>query len=52
MLPLKGTGNRAAGASVTFFGRADARERADGPRTGDRSIADFASARAAAEFRY
>ena len=44
--------NRAAGASVTFSGGADARERADGPRTGDRSIADFASARAAAEFRY
>ena len=44
--------NRAAGASVTFSGGADARERADGPRTGDRSTADFASARAAAEFRY
>ena len=49
---LKGTGNRAAEASVTFSGGADARERADGPRTGDRSIADFASAKAAAEFRY
>ena len=48
----EGVYNRAAGASVTFSGGADARERADGPRTGDRSIADFASARAAAEFRY
>ena len=41
----EGVYNRAAGASVTFSGGADARERADGPRTGDRSIADFVSAK-------
>ena len=47
----EGVYNRAAGASVTFFGGADARERTDGPRTGDRSIADFAAAkRYAGEF--
>ena len=48
----EGVYNRTAEASVTFPGGADTRERADSPRTGGWSIADFASARAAAEFRY
>ena len=48
---LKGTGNRAAEASVTFPGGADTRERADSPRSGGWSIADFVSAkRNAGEF--
>ena len=48
---LKGTGNRAAEASVTFPGGADTRERADSPRPGGWSIADFVSAkRNAGEF--
>ena len=48
---LKGTGNRAAEASETFSGGADTRERADSPRTGGWSIADFVSAkRNAGEF--
>ena len=43
--------NRAGEASVTFSGGVDARERADGPRTGGWSIADFVSAkRNAGEF--
>ena len=42
---LKGTGNRAAEASGTFPGGADTRERADSPRTGGWSIADFVSAK-------
>ena len=47
----KGTGNRAAEASVTFPGGADTRERADSPRTGGWSIADFVPAkRDAGEF--
>ena len=47
----EGVYNRAAGASVTFPGGADTRERADSPRTGGWSIADFVSAkRNAGEF--
>ena len=48
----EGVYNRTAEASVTFPGGADTRERADSPRPGGWSIADFVSARAAAEFRY
>ena len=47
----EGVYNRAAGASVTFPGGADTRERADSPRPGGWSIADFVSAkRNAGEF--
>ena len=47
----EGVYNRAAEASVTFPGGADTRERADSPRTGGWSIADFVSAkRNAGEF--
>ena len=47
----EGVYNRVAGASVTFPGGAGTRERADSPRTGGWSIADFVSAkRNAGEF--
>ena len=41
----EGVYNRTAEASVTFPGGADTRERADSPRTGGWSIADFVSAK-------
>ena len=47
----EGVYNRVAGASVTFPGGAGTRERADSPRSGGWSIADFVSAkRNAGEF--
>ena len=47
----EGVYNRTAEASVTFPGGADTRERADSPRSGGWSIADFVSAkRNAGEF--
>ena len=47
----EGVYNRVAGASVTFPGGAGTRERADSPRPGGWSIADFVSAkRNAGEF--
>ena len=49
----EGVYNRVAGASVTFPGGADARERADSPRPGGWSIADFVSASMrATDWRY